>query len=83
MFYWVTDVAWQTNLVYHDVLKFHHNLYAEDFNTLIKSLQASRTQHKYGKPTMSKVGWVQNLLKVLVINTGDQEITTQEMEITT
>ena len=82
----VTAVAWQTNLVYHDVLNyynFHHKLYAGDFDMLRKFLQASRTEQKYSKPTMTKVGWVQNLLKVLVINTWDQEITTQEMEITT
>ena len=70
--YWVTDVVWKTNLVYHDVwiyYNFHHKHREQNIS------MASQPWQKWVEFKIS--------YKVLVINMWDQEITMQEMEITT
>ena len=70
--YWVTNVVWQTNLVYHDVWTYYN------FHHKHREQNKSMASQPWQKWVEFKISY-----KVLVINMWDWEITTQEMEITT
>ena len=70
--YWVTHVAWQTNLVYHDVLNYYN------FHHKHREQNISMAWQPWQRWVAFKISY-----KVLVINMWDQEITTQEMDIIT
>ena len=67
---YMTDVVWQTNLVYHDVWTYYN------FRHKHQEQNISMASQPWQKWVEFKISY-----KVLVINMWDQEITTQEMEI--